>query len=282
MEVLRTVADLRAALRRDGTAIALVPTMGALHEGHLSLVRAAHRRAGTVVASLFVNPLQFGPREDFASYPRDFDRDLALLRDEGTDAVFAPEAAVFTPPDLRTSVHVAGLSEALEGASRPGHLDGVATVVTKLLSAVRPDVALFGEKDYQQLLVIQRLTADLDLGVEIVGCPIVREPDGLAMSSRNAYLSPGERAQAAVLSRALFAAAAGWGGDADHARKVLLTTLSGAPAIRLDYAEVADPETLAPLEGIVTGPARALIAASVGRTRLIDNLRLEPPRPGTD
>jgi pantoate--beta-alanine ligase len=276
VHVVRTVPELRRALATAGR-VALVPTMGALHEGHLSLVGVASERSPLVVASVFVNPLQFGAGEDLAAYPRDLDRDLELLADAGVRLVFAPAAATFTPPDLATTVHVTGLTDVLEGASRPGHFDGVATIVTKLFSAVRPDVAVFGEKDYQQLLVIRRLAADLDLGVEVVAAPIVRAPDGLALSSRNAYLSPGERAQALALSGALRAVARTWRGNADRARTELRTTLGDAPGIRLDYAEVADPETLAPLEGVVTGPARALVAAFVGRTRLIDNLRLEPP-----
>jgi pantoate--beta-alanine ligase len=274
LQVVRSVPALRAALA--GHSVALVPTMGALHEGHLSLVDAAAARAPFVVVSIFVNRLQFGPSEDFAAYPRDLDRDTALLATRGADLVFAPDAASFTPPDLATTVSVSGLTTTLEGASRPGHFDGVATIVTKLLSAVRPEAAVFGEKDYQQLLVIRRLVADLDLGVEVLALPIVREPDGLAMSSRNAYLSPGERDEALALHRALRTAAEGWRGDADLARRVLRTRLADAPGVRLEYAEVADPDTLAPLEGIVAAPARALVAAFVGRTRLIDNMRLEP------
>jgi pantoate--beta-alanine ligase len=274
LQVVRSVPALRAALA--GHSVALVPTMGALHEGHLSLVDAAAARAPFVVVSIFVNRLQFGPSEDFAAYPRDLDRDTALLATRGADLVFAPDAASFTPPDLATTVSVSGLTTTLEGASRPGHFDGVATIVTKLLSAVRPEAAVFGEKDYQQLLVIRRLVADLDLGVEVLALPIVREPDGLAMSSRNAYLSPGERDEALALHRALRTAAEGWRGDADLARRLLRTRLADAPGVRLEYAEVADPDTLAPLEGIVAAPARALVAAFVGRTRLIDNMRLEP------
>ncbi|MPZ87015.1 MAG: pantoate--beta-alanine ligase [Nitriliruptorales bacterium] len=279
MEVHATVDALRAALRprrAQGGRIALVPTMGALHEGHLSLVRVAMRRAATVTVSIFVNPLQFGAGEDFTAYPRDLERDLARLKRERVDVVFVPEADGFTR-GLRTTVHVAGLTGHLEGASRPGHFDGVTTIVGKLLGAVQPDVAVFGEKDYQQLVIVRRMVRDLDLGVEIVGAPLVREPDGLAASSRNAHLSPDERRSALALSRALSAAREAWGGDAGRARGLLRSRLQKAPGIRLDYAEVVDPSTLEPLEGVVQGSARALVAAFVGRTRLIDNMGLESP-----
>ena len=272
MDVVRTVADLGSA-RRLLQHVALVPTMGALHPGHLSLVRLAAQRCPSIVVSIFVNPLQFAAGEDFAAYPRDLDADLALLAAEGVALVFAPDAATFTA-DLKTTVRVAGLADVLEGARRPGHFEGVATVVTKLLSAARPDVAVFGEKDYQQLLVIRRLVADLDLGAEVVAGPIVREPDGLAWSSRNVHLSPSEREQATALSRALRLAAREWGGDADRARDLLNAELDRAAGVHLDYAEVADPQTLTPLTGATGGPARALVAAHVGRTRLIDNLAL--------
>jgi len=277
VRVLRSVAELDDALepaRRRGDLVGLVPTMGALHDGHLSLVRRSAGRAAVTVVSVFVNPLQFGPGEDFDAYPRDLDRDVALLAPAGADLVFAPAAADFTPPGARTTVHVAGLTERLEGVSRPGHFDGVATIVAKLLLAVRPRVAFFGEKDYQQLVVVRAMVGDLGLGVEIVGCPVVREPDGLAMSSRNAYLSPEQRRQAPALHRALVAAADGWGGDADRARELLARILADAPGIRVDYAEVVDPGTLERLEGRVEGPARAVVAAFAGSTRLIDTLAL--------
>jgi pantoate--beta-alanine ligase len=271
------VAGLDAALaplRRAGTAVALVPTMGALHEGHLSLVRAAARVAPFTVVSIFVNPLQFAPHEDFAAYPRDLERDMALLEPAGADLVFAPEAAAFTPRGARTKVHVPGITERLEGASRPGHFDGVTTIVAKLFHAVRPDVALFGEKDFQQLAVIRAMVADLGFGVAIIGCPLVREPDGLALSSRNAYLSAEQRRDALALSQALQAVAAAWDGDADRARAELRRRLAEAPGVRPDYAEVVDPGTLEPLVGVTTGPARAVVAAFVGSTRLIDTLAL--------
>jgi len=267
--------ELLDPARRGGEPVALVPTMGALHDGHLSLVRAAAERAAHVVVSVFVNPLQFGPGEDYDAYPRDLDRDLALLGPAGATLVFAPDAATFTPPGARTTVHVAGLTDVLEGASRPGHFDGVTTIVTKLFLAVRPLVAVFGEKDYQQLVVVRRMVADLGFGIEVVGCPVVREPDGLAMSSRNAYLSHQERREAAGLHRALQAAAAGWGSDADRARALLRGRLAQAPGLRTDYAEVVDPDTLTPISGPVAGPARAVVAVFAGATRLIDNLALE-------
>jgi pantoate--beta-alanine ligase len=278
MDVHGAVEPLRAALapaRRAGRTIGLVPTMGALHEGHLSLARAARAGTEVVVASIFVNPLQFAPGEDYASYPRDLDGDLARLDAQGVDAVLAPEADELTPPERATTVHVAGLTDRLEGVHRPGHFDGVTTIVATLLNAVRPDRAYFGEKDYQQLVVVRRMVSDLDFGVEVIGCPTVRDPDGLALSSRNAYLSATERAQARALSRALFAVRDAWDGDATTARALLHRTLERAPGVHLDYAEVADPVTLEPLGGVVDGPAQALVAARVGPARLIDNVRLD-------
>ena len=272
MKVARTVPALRDFVAQAPRPLGLVPTMGALHAGHLSLVEAA-RECASVVVSIFVNPLQFAPTEDFDAYPRDVDADIARL--DGVDAVFLPETASFTPADLSTTVHVSGLAERLEGTSRPGHFDGVATIVVKLLNAVGPDRAYFGMKDYQQLAVIRRLVTDLDMGTAIVGCPIVRDEDGLALSSRNAYLSADERAQALEISRALFTTQRQWTGDADAARTRLRTMLEAAPGLRLDYAEIADPDTLAPLHGSVAGSAQALVAAFVGPTRLIDNVRLE-------
>jgi len=275
--LVRTVGQAREILephRRAGASLGFVPTMGALHDGHLSLVRAAGQDNDVVVVSIFVNPLQFGPDEDFASYPRDLDADTAVLDRHGVDVVFSPASAGFAPTTV--TVCVAGVTERLEGASRPGHFDGVATIVAKLLHTVGPDRAYFGEKDYQQLLVLRAMARDLAMPVEIVACPTVREPDGLAASSRNAGLSPDERAAAAALPAALRAVAGSWGGDAGYARDCLRRTLEAAPGVRLDYAEVCDPETLEPLEGVVGGPAQALIAAHVGATRLIDNIRLEP------
>lgn len=278
-ELVRTVEALRAALRpprRAGATIGLVPTMGALHDGHGALVARAVGGCDTTVVSIFVNPLQFGAGEDFDAYPRDLDADVALLDRLGVDVVFSPASAAFAP--RRVTVHVDDLGDRLEGAARPGHFDGVATIVTKLLGAVGPHRAYFGLKDYQQLTVIRCLVADLALPVEIVGVPVVREPDGLAMSSRNAYLAPDERTAAVALSAALRDVARTWGGDAGYARAALRRTLGAAPGVRLDYAEVCDPETLEALEGVVEGPAQALVAAYVGTTRLIDTIRLEPRR----
>ena len=276
MQVAETVKAARALLEQLPRPVGLVPTMGALHRGHLSLVEAARRANATVAVSIFVNPLQFGPGEDFERYPRALDNDLALLREAAVDVVFAPSAAAFTPPHRLTTVSVAELTTRLEGASRPGHFDGVTTIVAKLLHAVAPDRAYFGEKDFQQLAVIRRMVADLDMPVAVVGCPIVREPDGLALSSRNAYLSAAQRQEAVALSAALQELAEDWDGDADAARSALRRRLSDASGFRLDYAEVIDPETLEPLEGVVGGPAQAVVAAYVGATRLIDNVRLEP------
>jgi pantoate--beta-alanine ligase len=273
----------RCAEARDrGTRIALVPTMGFLHAGHLSLVHEARRRAdvgarpGLALATIFVNPAQFGPGEDLARYPRDLAGDLAKLGAAGVDAVLAPE-----DPDQvygaehQTWIEVERVSQGLCGGSRPGHFRGVATVVAKLLNLSRPHVALFGEKDFQQLAVIRAMVRDLDFGVEVVGMPIVREPDGLAMSSRNAYLSPGERRRALALSRAL-AEAAGevrrGERDAGRLRARTRALLEAAPA-RVDYVDVVDPESLRPVAVAAPGSVM-LVAAFVGSTRLIDNVRL--------
>lgn len=281
MRLARTVRQARDALRPRrlaGERIGLVPTMGAFHEGHLSLVRRAVAECDVVAVSIFVNPLQFAPTEDLDAYPRDLERDLGLLKPLGVGLVFAPDPADFTPPGRCATVSVAGLTARLEGARRPTHFDGVTTIVAKLLNVVQPDRAYFGEKDFQQLAVIRAMVRDLDAPVEIVGCPTVRDSDGLALSSRNAYLSPGQREQALALSQALRGVAARWDGDPDRARAMLRIRLESAPGIRLDYAEVVDPETLKPLEGVVGGPAQAVVAAYVGATRLIDNCRLEPTR----
>ena len=277
--VHRDVSGIRTALaaeRGAGRSVGFVPTMGALHAGHASLVERAAAACDVVAVSVFVNPLQFGPGEDLDRYPRRLGEDVELLGGLGVAYVFAPDAAAFTPPDRVTTVHVDGpLTRGLEGASRPGHFDGVATIVTKLLAVVAPDVACFGEKDFQQLAVVRALVRDLDLPVAIVGCPIVRDSDGLALSSRNAHLEAGQRDAALALFRALRAVADGWDGDADGARTRLRNDLDSAPGVRLDYADVVDPATLEPL---IAGPhasARALVAAWVGTTRLIDNVALE-------
>jgi pantoate--beta-alanine ligase len=277
----RTVSDLRADLakwRKANQRIALVPTMGALHEGHLSLVSLAKSKADRVVVSIFVNPIQFGPREDFSHYPRDEAGDLAKLAKAGADLVFAPEAAEMYPQGFSTQVRVGDLTEDLCGAARPNHFDGVATVVTKLLLQCAPDLAVFGEKDFQQLLVIKRLVRDLDIPVEILGAPIVRETDGLALSSRNAYLSPAERKAAPLLYRTISAVAVdlaqGRGAaDAAEAGRFKLE----AAGFRVDYVAVRDPETLKPLSGPVKR-ARVLAAAYLGKTRLIDNVPVPPSK----
>jgi pantoate--beta-alanine ligase len=257
--------------RARAETIALVPTMGALHEGHLSLVAEARRRAERVVVSIFVNPLQFGPGEDFEAYPRELARDLEKL--SGADFVFAPGVAEMYPAGFDTIVEVASLTRDLEGRLRPTHFRGVTTVVAKLLNAVRPHFAIFGEKDYQQLQVIRRMVRDLDLDVEIVGLPIVRDSDGLALSSRNVYLSPAERAQATALSRALFRAEAVFRQGERRAPALadaMRAVLRQEPDARIDYAEVRDARSLeAVLE--IQAPVVCLLAVRIGKTRLIDN-----------
>jgi pantoate--beta-alanine ligase len=269
--VARSRADLAAELAglRVRGAVALVPTMGALHAGHRSLLRAAREAADAVVVSIFVNPLQFGPAEDLDRYPRTFDADFAMARAEDVGLIFAPTPDVMYGTGAQVTVQPGPHGDELEGAARPGHFRGVLTVVAKLLGLVRPDVALFGEKDYQQLVLIRRMVADLDLGVRIVGAPTVREPDGLALSSRNAYLSAVDRPRAAALAAALRAgAAAGPGGtgavlDAAHA------VLRSADGVDLDYLTLRAPDLAPPP---AAGEARLLVAARVGGTRLIDNV----------
>ena len=277
----RTVADLRAHVapwRKAGKSIALVPTMGALHAGHLSLVTLAKSKADRVVVSIFVNPIQFGPREDFNTYPRDEAGDIEKLRAAGADLVFAPNTAEMYPAGFSTKVSIGDLTEDLCGANRPNHFDGVATVVTKLLLQCAPDIAIFGEKDYQQLLVIKHLVRDLNVPVEILGGDIVREKDGLALSSRNAYLSPAERKTAPLLHQTIseVAAALARGEGADAACVAGRFKLEAA-GFRVDYIAVRDPDTLKPLSGPVKH-ARVLAAAYLGKTRLIDNV----PVPATN
>jgi pantoate--beta-alanine ligase len=276
MEILRTVAELRQWARedrREGNAIGLVPTMGALHAGHASLIRAAAASCGAVAVSIFVNPTQFGPNEDYARYPRTFDADCALAKAEGADVVFAPSVEELYPAGAATFVEVEGLSSRLDGASRPGHLRGVSTVVAKLLIATEADRAFFGQKDAAQVAVLRRMTADLRLPAEIVVCPIVREPDGLALSSRNLYLSPAERTQALTLSRALRQAGALVAAGERRASALIEAarqTFAAEPAIRIDYIELVDWATLEPVETAASGTLFA-VAAWVGATRLIDN-----------
>ena len=276
-ERLVPLRDAVASLRADGP-LALVPTMGALHEGHLTLVREAKARAAHVAVSIFVNPRQFGAGEDLAAYPRPRERDLAMLEAEGVSLVWAPDVAEMYPSGYATNVSVTGVSERLCGEARPGHFDGVATVVCKLFNQVRPDIALFGEKDWQQLAVIRRMARDLDLmhpHVDaILGVPTVREDDGLAMSSRNAYLTADERARAAALPAAMKAAIAALGAGEPVAKCLaeLYSALLAAGFASVDYAQLCDAESLAPLEQRGNGPARLLVAARIGKARLIDNM----------
>ncbi|MGP8174479.1 MAG: pantoate--beta-alanine ligase [Terracidiphilus sp.] len=286
MEILRTVAELRHWSRESrsraigiearndgGNLIGLVPTMGALHAGHASLIRAARASVGFVAVSIFVNPTQFGPNEDYARYPRSFEVDCALAESEGADAVFAPSVEELYPPGAATFVEVAGLSDRLDGASRPGHFRGVATVVAKLLIATEADRAFFGQKDAAQVAVLRRMVADLRLAAEIVVCPIVREPDGLALSSRNLYLSPAERIQALTLSRAIRQAEASVASGERRASKLIEAarqTFSTVPELRVDYIALVDWATLEPVEIAAPGALFA-VAAWVGATRLIDN-----------
>ncbi len=274
MQIVRGIAELaeaRAALRA-GT-LALVPTMGALHAGHIALVTEARRRADQVAASIFVNPTQFGPHEDLASYPRREANDLEMLDEAGCDLAWLPGPADIYPDGFATTISVGSVSRRWEGEARPGHFDGVATVVAKLLIAVAPDVALFGEKDFQQLAVIRRLTADLGLAVEIVGLPTVREDDGLALSSRNAYLSAADRERAAALPRALENAreAIEDGSDVDRTFKAARRSLGAAGFSSIDYFALVDAETLEPLTA-PTGEMRLIAAATIDGTRLIDNM----------
>jgi pantoate--beta-alanine ligase len=275
-----TAKDLRAQVaewRKAGETIALVPTMGALHAGHLSLIGIAKGHAGRVVASIFVNPSQFGPREDFKRYPRDEEGDMKRLAEAGVDLVFIPSTDEMYPAGFATKVSLPNLTEDLCGAARPNHFEGVATVVTKLLLQCGPDVAVFGEKDFQQLLVIKRLVRDLNIPVEIIGAPIVREEDGLALSSRNAYLSADERKRAPILHQVLAETAASLanGEGCDAATSAGRFKLEGR-GFRVDYVAVRDPETLAPLFGPIKGPARVMGAAFLGATRLIDNVPTAP------
>jgi pantoate--beta-alanine ligase len=280
VQIIREINALRrsvAELRRDGASIALVPTMGALHSGHMALVREARRQADHVVASIFVNPTQFGANEDLGSYPRREAEDAAMLEAESCALVWSPDAATMYPEGHATAVIVSGVSDGLDGAARPGHFAGVATVVAKLFNQVQPDVALFGEKDFQQLAVIRRMAADLDLPVRIVGVATQRDPDGLALSSRNAYLSMDERLAARALPRALVEAAQAMrdGTGVVQALEEAKDKLARAGFGPIDYVELCDAETLRPLSAL-TRPGRLLAAAKLGRTRLIDNIEVLP------
>ena len=280
MQLIREIDALRSAVatvRADGGTVALVPTMGALHAGHMALVAEAKRRGAHVVASIFVNPTQFGPNEDLSLYPRREASDARMLEEGGCAILWAPDVAVMYPDGHATSVRVSGVSDDLDGAARPGHFDGVATVVAKLFNQVRPDIALFGEKDYQQLAVIRRMTRDLEWPVEIVGVPTQRDADGLALSSRNLYLSDEERVAARMLPRALGEAAQAMrdGKAVAEALGAAREKLAAAGFAPIDYVELRDAETLAPLP-VLNRPARLLAAARLGRTRLIDNLPVLP------
>jgi len=281
MEVVRDIAGTRvavAAARRHGRRIGLVPTMGALHRGHTSLIDAARRDGCFVVVSIFVNPTQFAPGEDFSRYPRNETGDLETCAAHGVELAFVPPVEVMYGPDAVTTIHVARLTDTLCGPHRPGHFDGVATIVAKLFQVVQPDAAWFGKKDAQQLAVIRRIVRDLDMPIEIVGCPTVREDDGLALSSRNAYLSPAERRQAASLYRAL--------GEAQQRiqagqrnpqviTEAMRRILDEAGPNRADYISIVDPESMQPLDAIA-GPALVALAVRIGHTRLIDNLLVDP------
>ena len=276
LPVLRSVPALRgqvARWRRESLRIAFVPTMGALHDGHLSLVARGLREADRVLVSIFVNPTQFGPNEDFAAYPRQEDADLAKLEGAGAHAVYAPSVEEMYPPGAATTVTVAGVTDGMDGVFRPGHFAGVATVVAKLLNQAQPDVALFGEKDYQQLQVIKRLTRDLDIPAAILGVATLREADGLAMSSRNAYLAPAERAVAPVLHRVMqeIAGHLRRGSEAMPLLKRGIEEIIEAGFASVDYLELRAADDLAPLDRL-DRPARLLVAARLGRARLIDNI----------
>ncbi|MGC1185786.1 MAG: pantoate--beta-alanine ligase [Candidatus Acidiferrales bacterium] len=279
MKILETAAAMLSAsrqARRYGKRLGFVPTMGALHEGHLSLVRAARKRCDAVAVSIFVNPTQFAPHEDFSIYPHDLERDRALLENEHVDFLFAPAASEIYPGGSATWVSVDALADRLCGKSRPGHFRAVATVVAKLFHIVEPDIAVFGQKDAVQVAVIRRMIRDLNFPIELEACPIVREPDGLAMSSRNAYLASGERRQALVLRRSLLEVERQFdAGERDSATLIAAATkiFAAESEVRLDYFEIVDPATLIPLPEI-TNQALVAVAAHVGATRLIDNITL--------
>ena len=282
MEIVSDPRDMQAlslAWRQQGQCIAFVPTMGYFHEGHLSLMRYGREQGNRLVVSLFVNPTQFGPAEDLDRYPRDLERDASLAREVGVDVLYTPSAAQMYPEGYQTYVTVEEVSQGLCGASRPGHFRGVATVVLKLFNQVLPHLAVFGEKDYQQLMVIKRMVGDLNLPVEVVGRPIVREADGLALSSRNTYLNPGERQAARCLYLALTWArdrAASGESDPDRILPEVIRMINSTPHTRLDYAVLVDPDTLQSVDTI-RDSARLAVAAWVGGTRLIDNMLLEVP-----
>ena len=274
MQVVETIAAMRRIRKQLEEPVGFVATMGSFHEGHLSLVRKARAENPSVVVSIFVNPAQFGPTEDFNTYPRDLPRDLALLEKERVDVAFVPLVEEMYPPGFNSWIDVEGVTERLEGASRPGHFRGVATVVNKLFSIIRPDVSYFGQKDAQQALVIKKMVRELNLDIEIVTLPTVREPDGLAISSRNVGLNPAERKTAPVLHRALCLAQELWGKggkDAESIRKQMRELIQKEPLATIDYISIADPETLEEMDE-VRAPALVSLAVKIGKTRLIDNV----------
>jgi pantoate--beta-alanine ligase len=279
LQPIETIAEMKTACRsvtRPGKTLGFVPTMGALHEGHLSLVRAAKAGCDVTAVSIFVNPLQFGPGEDFAKYPRTPERDLAMLRQLGVDMVFMPSAAEMYPPGAQTFVDVTDMSRKLDGGSRPGHFRGVTTVVCKLFEIVRPDRAYFGQKDAAQAALLRKMVGDLDMDVQVIVCPIVREADGLAMSSRNLYLSAEQRQQALVLNRSLRkvkSAVDAGEQDAGRLTEIGVKVVAAEPAARLDYFAIVDPDTLQPVARVSSGTLVA-VAAWLGATRLIDNMLL--------
>jgi pantoate--beta-alanine ligase len=281
MRLVRTIEEIRGlsrSARNRGARLGLVPTMGALHEGHLSLVRAARAKSDTVAVSIFVNPTQFGPTEDFNQYPRDLEKDSALLEREGVDLVFAPSVEEMYPKDASTWVTVEGMSDRLCGKSRPGHFRGVTTIVSKLFHIVEPDVAFFGQKDAAQVAIIRRMVRDLNMPVEIEVGPIVREPDGLAMSSRNSYLNPEERRSALVLYQSLMKTQSMFNsGQRDSSKLIAAATqvFASNPSVRLDYFEIVDPDTLEP-EAQLDKRVLVAVAALLCKIRLIDNVLLEP------
>lgn len=286
MQIITTTAEMQRARREITGTVALVPTMGYLHEGHLSLVRRAHAENETVIATIFVNPTQFGPNEDLDSYPRDMPRDLALLAAENVDLVFAPPPEELYPPGFQTWVEPGDLATRLEGKRRPGHFRGVATIVTKLYNLTQPTRAYFGQKDAQQAIILQRLARDLNYDIDVVICPIVRERHGLALSSRNSYLSAEERQRASVLYHSLTAAGAAYRRGERSARAIrqtVLALLEQEPLARIEYVSIADLETLEEIEGAIERPVLISLAVHIGKARLIDNLILqENVRTGTE
>jgi len=277
MEIVETIADIKRLRLKLTEPVGFVPTMGYFHEGHLALVRRARAENPSVVVSIFVNPTQFGPQEDFKHYPRDSQRDLALLEKEKTDIVFMPSVAEMYPPQFNSWVEVSKVTERLEGASRPAHFKGVTTVVAKLFNIIQPTRAYFGQKDAQQAIVIKKMVADLNMNLEIIAIPTVREPDGLAMSSRNIYLNPQERQAALVLYQALSLAQKLWSQgekDAERIRQEMLALIQKQPLADIDYVSIADTETLDELD-TVNPPALVSLAVKIGKTRLIDNITLK-------